>query len=307
MVTSVVMTVYNGSKYLMEMLESLKIQTRKIDELLIFDDCSTDSSATIINDFISDNHLDSWKLVINRKNQGWEKNFTNGINAATGDIIFPCDQDDVWHLDKIEKMTDAFEKNDDILLLVSGYHAFSENGGKIVVQQKIRTETEEEVSKVIFDEKYYQICRPGCTMAFRKEIIPIFNKLWKTGTPHDALLWSIASIQQRLYLHRDTFIDYRRHDSNASKNIFHGYRYKVNEIERTLLVNNWYLNNSFPVISDKKRIIEQCTRWCNYRKKLIVDKKIAYWFRLWTLRSYYLKAKKYYGDLYYFLISEENR
>lgn len=298
--TSVVMTVYNGSKYLLDMLESLRNQTRAIDELLLFDDQSTDSSQEIIQTYISNYKLNNWKLMINNENQGWEKNFTNGISVATGDIIFPCDQDDIWHLDKIEKMASAFENNDDILLLVSGYHAFSENGGKTVVQQNVRTETEEEVSRVVFDEKYYQICRPGCTMAFRREIMPIFKKLWREGTPHDALLWSIASIQQRLYLHKGTFIEYRRHDSNASQNISHGYKYKVNEIERTALVNEWYLK-TFSVTPEKKKVIEKCSQWCTFRKKLIVDKNIVYWFKLWPFRKYYLKPRKYYGDLYYYL------
>lgn len=300
MKTSVVMTVYNGSKYLLDMLESLRNQTRIIDELLIFDDRSTDSSQEIIQRYISEFGLNNWKLIINEENQGWEKNFTNGINAATGDIIFPCDQDDIWHLDKIEKMSKAFEDNNDILLLVSGYHAFSENGGKMVVQQCVQTETEDEVSRVVFNEKYYQICRPGCTMAFRKEIMPFFTALWKEGTPHDALLWCIASIQQRLYLHKGTFIEYRRHDSNASKSISHGYKYKVNEIERTIQVNDWYLS-TFDTDLEKRKLIECCTRWCKFRKSLIVDKKIVYWFKLLPLRNYYLKPKKYFGDLYYFL------
>lgn len=300
MKTSVVMTVYNGSKYLLEMLDSLRNQTRAIDEVLFFDDRSTDSSQEIIQTYISEHELNNWKLIINKKNKGWEKNFTNGISVATGDIIFPCDQDDIWHLDKIEKMSNAFENNNDILLLVSGYHAFSETGGKMVVQQHVQTETEDEVSKVIFNEKYYQICRPGCTMAFRKEIMPAFTTLWKEGTPHDALLWCIASIQQKLYLHKGTFIEYRRHEFNASKGISHGYKYKVNEIERTIQVNDWYLN-AFNVELEKRKLIENCTQWCRFREKLIVDKKIIYWFKLWPLRKYYLKRKKYFGDLYYFL------
>lgn len=300
MKTSVVMTVYNGSRYLLEMLDSLRNQTRAIDEVLFFDDRSTDSSQEIIQTYISKYELNNWKLIINEKNKGWEKNFTNGISAATGDIIFPCDQDDVWHLDKIEKMSNAFETNNDILLLVSGYHAFSETGGKMVIQQHVQTETDDEVSKVVFNEKYYQICRPGCTMAFRKEIMPTFTALWKEGTPHDALLWCIASIQQKLYLHKGTFIEYRRHDSNASKGISHGYKYKVNEISRTIQVNNWYLN-VFDVDYKKRKLIEECSQWCEFREKLIVDKKVIYWFKLWPLRNYYLNKRKYFGDLYYYL------
>lgn len=116
------------------------------------------------------------------------------------------------------------------------------------------------------------------------------------------MLWCIASIQQKLYLHRKTFIEYRRHDSNASKNISHGYKYKVNEIERTILVNNWYLD-TYKIDDEKRKVIELCTEWCEFRRKLIVDKKLIYWFKVWPLKKYYLKQKKYYGDLYYYLIN----
>lgn len=300
MKTSVVMTIYNGSKYLLEMLDSLRNQTRNIDEVLLLDDMSTDNSQVIVRDYISKYNLKNWNLIINAQNLGWEKNFTNGINKATGDIIFPCDQDDIWHLDKIEKMTYAFENNYDILLLISDYHAFGKNDGKEAIQQQVRTETKEIVSRVVFDEKYYQICRPGCTMAFHREILPTFNALWKAGTPHDALLWGIASIQQRLYLYKEAFIEYRRHELNASKSITHEYKYKVNEVERTMLVNDWYLRE-FQVNAEKELVIRQCNKWCFFRKKLLVDKNILYWFKLCPLSKYYLKKRKYYGDLFYFI------
>lgn len=74
-------------------------------------------------------------------------------------------------------------------------------------------------------------------------------------------------------MHKGTFIEYRRHDSNASKGISHGYKYKVNEINRTIQVNNWYLN-AFDVDLKKRKLIENCSRWCEFRKKLIVDKKV---------------------------------
>ena len=94
---------------------------------------------------------------------------------------------------------------------------------------------------------------------------------------------------------------HRRHDSNASKNISHGYKYKVNEIERTALVNEWYLS-TYDGDLQKRKTIECCTKWCDFRKKLIVDKKLVYWIRLWPLKKYYLKPKKYLGDLYYYLV-----
>ena len=299
MKTSVVMTTYNGERFLPEMLESLRNQTRKIDELLVFDDGSTDNTVNCIKEYIKKYELKGWTVKQNKENLGWEKNFVQGLNKASGDVIFPCDQDDIWHTNKIEMMTKAFENNSDIWLLVSGYHAFSEYGGKMAVQQPVRTEDRNLVSRVVFDEKYYQILRPGCTMAFRKEMLPLFMENWEPGTPHDAVLWTIASLLRKLYLYNDTFIEYRRHDNNASKKISHGYMYKVNECDRTARINEWYLNSNY-FEQKYKETIGECQKWCQYRMKLLVDKEFIYWFKLFSLRKYYLTTKKYIGDLYYY-------
>lgn len=293
------MTTYNGERFLPEMLESLRNQTRKIDELLVFDDGSTDNTVNYIKEYIKKYELKGWTVKQNKENLGWEKNFVQGLNKASGDVIFPCDQDDIWHTNKIEMMTKAFENNSDIWLLVSGYHAFSEYGGKMAVQQPVRTEDRNLVSRVVFDEKYYQILRPGCTMAFRKEMLPLFMENWEPGTPHDAVLWTIASLLRKLYLYNDTFIEYRRHDNNASKKISHGYMYKVNECDRTARINEWYLNSNY-FEQKYKETIDECQKWCQYRMKLLVDKEFIYWFKLFSLRKYYLTTKKYIGDLYYY-------
>ena len=72
---SVVMTTYNGKKYLLEQLESLRNQTLKIDEVIIMDDWSKDETPELIRKYIIDNNLSGWKLIENQTNQGWKKNF----------------------------------------------------------------------------------------------------------------------------------------------------------------------------------------------------------------------------------------
>ena len=52
---SIIMSTYNGERYIREQLESLLSQTLKADEVLILDDCSTDSTCSIIEDFIVSN------------------------------------------------------------------------------------------------------------------------------------------------------------------------------------------------------------------------------------------------------------
>ena len=299
MKVSVVMTTYNGKRFIKEMLDSLRNQTRSIDELLIYDDQSTDGTPQFIEEYIEEYALTGWKVIVNDTNLGGEKNFLQGLGNASGDVIYPCDQDDIWHLDKIEKMTFAFEENPRILLLVSGFHAFSEYGGKMIVQQPVKTETESTVSKVIFNEHYYQILRPGCTMAFRRELLPPFLENWKSGTPHDAVLWILAALLNGLYLYNDTFIEFRRHDTNASRAISHGYIYKVNEAKRTKLVNSWY-RKSIYYDNEKEPILSACDSWCDLRIQLLKEKNWIAWFKLFKYRDYYLTPKKYVGDVYYY-------
>ena len=124
MTTGVILSTYNGKLYIKEQLLSLLNQTRKIDTVLIIDDCSTDNTVSIIREFINYNRLSNWKVLINEQNQGWKQNFYNGIDKIEADIIFPCDQDDIWHLNKVESMSAILEHNSNIMVLEGQPHKF---------------------------------------------------------------------------------------------------------------------------------------------------------------------------------------
>ena len=115
------MTTYNGEKYVEEQLDSIRVQTRKADEVLIFDDQSSGKTVKIIQNYIGDNKLNNWKIPVNAVNKGWRKNFFEGIQETSGDVIFLCNQDDIWVSDKIEKMVQFLEQNEKISVLASDY------------------------------------------------------------------------------------------------------------------------------------------------------------------------------------------
>lgn len=114
----------------------------------------------------------------------------------------------------------------------------------------------------------------------RYTLLSIFAELSESGPPQDAILWAIAAVSGKLYFYNDTFIEFRRHDSNASNSIDHGYKYKVNEIYRTRKVNDWYCKSQY-FDEGKQDVIDGCNLWCDYRKKLLVEKNLLYWFRLY--------------------------
>ena len=108
---SIVMSTYNGEKYIVDQLDSIRKQSRMPDEVLIFDDCSTDRTVNIVTNYIQDNNLKNWKIKVNTQNKGWRQNFMDGMWSSSGDVVFPCDQDDIWRPDKIAKMTKILEEH----------------------------------------------------------------------------------------------------------------------------------------------------------------------------------------------------
>ena len=102
---SIVMCTYNGEKYLKEQIDSILNQTYPLEELIIQDDCSTDSTVDIIREYQKKYPI--IKLHVNEENKGLNENFFSAMSKANGDYIATADQDDIWELNKIEKQVDA--------------------------------------------------------------------------------------------------------------------------------------------------------------------------------------------------------
>src|SRR5258708_3955131 len=98
---SVAMCSYNGARFLREQLESIATQTRLPDELIIFDDRSTDETIEIIDAFVKHARFPV-RVEISESTRGATKNFEKAIALCQHEIITLADQDDVWHPNKLE-------------------------------------------------------------------------------------------------------------------------------------------------------------------------------------------------------------
>lgn len=96
---TILMATYNGHKYIQEQIDSILKQTHQNFELIIQDDCSTDSTLDIVNRYAKKD--DRIKVYCNEKNLGYTNNFMALLEKAQGEYIFLSDQDDVWLEDKI--------------------------------------------------------------------------------------------------------------------------------------------------------------------------------------------------------------
>lgn len=107
---SVVVTTYNGAKYLCQQLDSILGQTYPVDEVIIQDDGSTDSTPDICRQYEAQHP--NVHFFQNAENMGFNRNFETACMRTTGDLVALSDQDDVWFPDKIERQVAAIGNHD---------------------------------------------------------------------------------------------------------------------------------------------------------------------------------------------------
>jgi glycosyltransferase involved in cell wall biosynthesis len=107
---SVALCTYQGARYLEEQLSSIERQTRTPDELLIFDDGSTDESVEIARRFASRVGF-AVEVRVNERNLGYVRNFERAIAACSHEVIVLADQDDVWHPERLARTEEGFRMN----------------------------------------------------------------------------------------------------------------------------------------------------------------------------------------------------
>lgn len=125
---SIVMPVYNGEKYLRESIESILRQTYQNWELILVNDCSTDNSPAIMQEY---ENLDSRIRVIhNSQNQKLPKSLNIGFESAVGKYFTWTSDDNRYKSEALEQMADALENNPSIGLVYADMDYIDEAGCK---------------------------------------------------------------------------------------------------------------------------------------------------------------------------------
>ncbi|MHB1314625.1 MAG: glycosyltransferase [Christensenellales bacterium] len=307
---SIAITTYNGERYIFDQLFSIINQTRKADEVIIFDDASADKTTELVRQFIDDNHLEHWKLTVNKTNIGFINNFYNAIKSTTGDIIFLCDQDDVWYSDKIEKMVSLFESKKEIKALNTSFCKVDENGNLISSGNRFHRSNhnlilghikEGVMKKFDFDYIIWRNISPGCTSAFRSDCKALFLDNATKLCPHDWELNIFGAILDGLYFYNVVLMDYRIHTQNtiglvklslSSRISNHTNRDKIlkragNEADRA----EAFMKNPFQynLNGKQKKTVQAYRRLTAIRLNMIQRKRFLNWLAVCGYMHNYLK------------------
>lgn len=294
---SLVLTTYNGKDNIIEQLDSIRAQILQPDEVIIRDDGSTDDTVNLVNTYIKAYNLEKWQLINGQKNVGWKRNFYEAITLAQGDYIFLCDQDDIWHEDKVKSMVRVMDSHPNIELLVSGYHSFYEEGANHL-SNRGDLKDDGSIDKIVFDKNCLNILYPGCTFCFRKNLKDKFEQYWFETSPHDAMLWYLAIQNDGLYVYNKTLMEYRRHKESATDHVGHYTVGKQLEIcNRHIKVIGMLIEMDADTHPERKQLLNNMKKWYLCRIRMIEKRNPFYAIVLIPKLKYYRKFRNFLVDI----------
>lgn len=101
---SVVIATYNGETFIREQLDSILSQTVQDFEVVVCDDCSSDGTWNILQEYAERDSR--FTLIQNEERLGCIKNYEKAITISRGEYVALCDQDDIWTNDHLEVLLD---------------------------------------------------------------------------------------------------------------------------------------------------------------------------------------------------------
>lgn len=252
----ILMATYNGEKYLVEQIESILNQTYSDFNLLIYDDNSTDSTIKILKEY--ERKDERIKVFFNEKNVGSNKNFRNLLKKVTNNFFMFCDQDDVWHNDKIEKsLKKIIEEKAD--LVFTDLEIVDEN---LQLVNKSFNKKKKYYRKIMLYSDFRRVFLynvvTGCTILCKSKYIKDFLKFsYNKNILHDHILALLVSLKGKVTYLNESTIKYRQHSNNqvGSKRYVEKFT-KFNEIRNHLIqvkINLFEYYNENKIFFDDKQ------------------------------------------------------
>ncbi|MDY7551985.1 glycosyltransferase [Pseudomonas veronii] len=206
---SVCMATYNGELYLREQLDSILLELREGDELVVVDDCSKDTTCEILLSYMGrDKRV---KVFFNQRNLGVIKSFESALSKAGNEIIFLSDQDDVWLSGRVSSSLAIFASYEQVSTVVVNAEvlAFTDRTGTSFYPQGYTP------SFSLFSQLYKNEFI-GCCMGVRRRVLRLALPFAHRISMHDWWLGCCALMNGEVHFLNENKIYYRRHSSNAS-------------------------------------------------------------------------------------------
>ena len=207
---SVIMCTYNGAAYLSEQLDSLRTQTLPPYELVVQDDGSTDGTMDLLRDYQQRYPGLRIRLFANPERVGYNRNFLTAVQRAGGDFIACCDQDDVWHADKLETL--AREIGDAPLVFHNSTLMTNDRRELGLLHTRPLPPLIPSLGAALYPRAY------GHQMMFRRALLPALARFVNDGISYDYLIYTVAAAQGPLHYVHQSLVQWRRHTAATTFN-----------------------------------------------------------------------------------------
>lgn len=215
MKVDVVLCTFNGERFLSAQLESIERQSQRPDRVLVFDDGSSDDTLRVLEGFATRLPL---VVRVNPARLGPSANFSQALGHADGDVVFLCDQDDVWHPDKVQTVIELFGSRPQTLLVCGDARLIDAEGrllpGSLLARLDARTAPGMQPARLL-DLLLRRNVVAGATSAVRRTLLdaalPVPPGFW-----HDEWLALVAAACDGIAWADRPLTDYRLHAGNAA-------------------------------------------------------------------------------------------
>lgn len=211
---AVIMSTYNGEKYLEAQIRSIMEQDEVLVDLYIFDDGSTDQTVPLIRQWMSSH--ENLHLSLNQKNYGAMKSFLHGLQLTPdADYYALADQDDVWDRDKLVAGINSLEQYRDV-----DYRLYCSVAQ--IVDQDLNPQGFDSFDHQVlsFGEILTRNNGIGCTFVFNRTLKQVLNQLPVADIQqqplHDHWIYAIClALGGKVVFDQHSHIQYRQHSDNV--------------------------------------------------------------------------------------------
>ena len=206
----ILLSTYNGDKFLVQQLESILAQSGVNIHLIVRDDGSSDGTLHILRQYIPRFCKDS--TIIEGENIGWKKSFFELIKVAAAhyrnyDFFAFADQDDIWMPEKISRAIESIESSGNGIRLYCSNLFYYKDG---INHGLIRNKADYSYKNCLI--RNYAT---GCTAVFNKKLLETMaQEQPEIELPHDYFAYLIAALCGKVIIDHQSFILYRQHDNN---------------------------------------------------------------------------------------------
>lgn len=209
---SILIPVFNGEEYILETLKSISHQSIKSFEAIIINDGSTDSTAKIVQEYVS---TDKRFRLFTRDNQGMAASLNFAINESVSDLVARIDADDLMAKNRLERQLSFLDKNPSVSV-ASSYVYLINNKSQVVGKNQSKYTTETEICKAMSKGKLIGIPHPG-VIAKKNIILQVGGYRGQFWPSDDVDLWTrVVEHGGKILIQPEFLTYYRIHSSSVS-------------------------------------------------------------------------------------------